>query len=441
MSCAPGARGAEGKSVSHNVTGSLGEEFRFWAHFSSAIPKGCSPQGSKTEESNPQRLPKMWANIFPFVRNVITCRPRQCCADPTQVIETLVDIVVIAGANFGWIGNECAIDCVSHFYPGRPPSWPRERDRSRMNLDNTEFLTSNGTAVNGGARVWLESISAGMRTVEAVIRELSQNDVPVLVVAEHGSGKKAAAARIHALSGRAAEPFRVYLGREVAAETLAAREGEGGTVYLQEVGDLSAAAQKQLVRQIGLNGAAERHVPRYICGTSRELEAEVKAGKFREDLYYGISGVCLRLPPLRQRKEDIPILRDWFLSEAARDFCRAVPMLSSDTQNFFLEYSWPGNIRELKDAARAIVALGDETLAMGGLRSLMRRVDRNGNGEKISLKDAARAASREAEREIILQVLTRTRWNRRRAAQELQISYKALLYKLKQIGYQEYGAE
>jgi two-component system response regulator AtoC len=74
------------------------------------------------------------------------------------------------------------------------------------------------------------------------------------------------------------------------------------------------------------------------------------------------------------------------------------------------------------------------------LRSLLRRVDRSGSGEKISLKDAARAASREAEREIILQVLTRTRWNRRRAAQELQISYKALLYKLKQIGYEEYGA-
>jgi two-component system response regulator AtoC len=309
-----------------------------------------------------------------------------------------------------------------------------------MNLNNTEFLTTAETPVNGGGLVWLESVSAGMRTVEAVIRELSQNDVPVLVVAEHGSGKKAAAARIHALSSRAGEPFQVYQGREVAAETLAARDGEGGTVYLQEVGDLTAAAQKQLVRQIGLNGAAERHVPRYICGTSRELEPEVKGGKFREDLYYGISGVCLRLPPLRQRREDIPVLRDWFLSVAARDFCRAVPILGSDTQNFFLEYSWPGNIRELKDAARAIVALGDETLAMGGLRSLMRRADRNGNGEKISLKDAARAASREAEREIILQVLTRTRWNRRRAAQELQISYKALLYKLKQIGYQEYGA-
>ena len=282
-----------------------------------------------------------------------------------------------------------------------------------------------------------------MRTVEAMIRELSQNDVPILVVAEHGSGKAAAAARIHALSGRASEAFHVYQGQDAGEEVLAARDGLGGTIYLQEIGDLTAVAQKELVRQIGLsgNGTGEAHrMPRYICGTSRELEPEVKAGKFREDLYYGISGVCLRLPPLRQRKEDIPVLRDWFLSAAARDFGRAVPALSPETHNFFLEYNWPGNIRELKDAARAIVGLGDEALAMGGLRSLLRRVDRAGNGEKISLKDAARAASREAEREIILQVLTRTRWNRRRAAQELQISYKALLYKLKQIGYEEYGA-
>jgi two-component system, NtrC family, response regulator AtoC len=309
-----------------------------------------------------------------------------------------------------------------------------------MDMDRTEILATAEAPQNGSARIWIESVSAGMRTVEAMIRELSQNDVPMLVVAEHGSGKAAVAARIHSLSRRAAEPFHVYQGQEASEEILAARDGQSGTVYLQEVGDLTAAAQKELVRQIGLSGAEQRRVPRYICGTSRELEPEVKAGKFREDLYYGISGVCLRLPPLRQRKEDIPVLRDWFLSAAARDFCRPVPVLRPETQNFFLEYNWPGNIRELKDAARAIVGLGDETLAMGGLRSLLRRVDRGGNGEKISLKDAARAASREAEREIILQVLTRTRWNRRRAAQELQISYKALLYKLKQIGYQEYGA-
>ena len=308
-----------------------------------------------------------------------------------------------------------------------------------MNINSSEILASTGSSDNGTVRLWRESVSSGMRTVEAVIRELSQNDLPVLVVAEPGSGKQAAAARIHALSSRASEPFQVCHGNEASRDLLASWQDEGGTVYLQDVGDLDSSAQAELVRQIASGGEEVRRVPRFICGTSRELEAEVKAGKFREDLYYRISGVCLRLPPLRQRKEDIPVLLDWFLSGAARDFSRAVPVLSSETQSFFQEYHWPGNIRELKDAARAIVALGDESLAMGGLRSLLRRVDRS-NGEKVSLKEAAKAASREAEKELILQVLTRTRWNRRRAAQELQISYKALLYKLKQIGYQEYGA-
>jgi len=300
-------------------------------------------------------------------------------------------------------------------------------------------MAGNGMSRANGTPAWRESVSSGMRTVEAVIRELSQNDVPVLVVAEPGSGKKAAAARIHELSDRSSKPFFVCHGNEATCQVLESFNGAGGTVYLQEVGDLDPEAQEELVRQIGSGGPGPSGVPRFICGTSRELEPEVKAGSFREDLYYRISSVCLRLPPLRQRREDIPVLLDWFLAVAARDFSRAVPALSPDTQTFFQTYHWPGNIRELKDAALAIVALGDEALAMGGLRSLLRRADRP-NGERVSLKEAAKAASREAEKELILQVLTRTRWNRRRAAQELQISYKALLYKLKQIGCEEYGA-
>ena len=108
-----------------------------------------------------------------------------------------------------------------------------------------------------------------------------------------------------------------------------------------------------------------------------------------------------------------------------------------ERQQLFHDYAWPGNIRELEDAAKAIVALGDEAVAMGGLRAMLMKSERSVGEERISLKQAARAASREAEKELILKVLTRTRWNRRRAAQQLQISYKALLYKLKQIG----GAE
>src|SRR5260370_1325124 len=107
-----------------------------------------------------------------------------------------------------------------------------------MEIDRTESLAAAGAPQNGSSRIWVESVSAGMRTVEAMIRELSQNDVRMLVVAEHGSGKAAVAARIHSLSRRAAEPFHVYQGQEATQEILAARDGQSGTVYLQEVGDL-----------------------------------------------------------------------------------------------------------------------------------------------------------------------------------------------------------
>ena len=135
------------------------------------------------------------------------------------------------------------------------------------------------------------------------------------------------------------------------------------------------------------------HGCRLICGSARDLEAEVRAGNLREDLYYRISGVCLRLPPLRQRREDIPVLMEHFLRKYGRDFQRAVPVLSEETQRLFEEYSWPGNVRELENAAKAIMALGDETIAMGGLRAVLRRTGGD-NGGRVSLKQAARAASR-----------------------------------------------
>jgi DNA-binding NtrC family response regulator len=216
-----------------------------------------------------------------------------------------------------------------------------------------------------------------------------------------------------------------------------------GTVFLAELADLSAKGQVRLLQALteGNSKSGRAQGPaRLICGSARDLEAEVKAGNLREDLYYRISGVCLRLPPLRQRREDIPILVEHFLQKFGRDSERKVPVLSEETLRLFEEYSWPGNVRELENAAKAIVALGDETVAMGGLRAMLRRPDAAGNGKRVSLKQASRAASREMEKELILRALTHTRWNRRRAAQELQISYKALLYKLKQMGCSEYRA-
>jgi len=314
-----------------------------------------------------------------------------------------------------------------------------------------EFAETKAVAGNldGNGYSFVEGLGQSMKALDGVIRELARSEVPVLLLAEAGSGKKATAERIHRMSAHQAEPFRVVSCADV-TESMLSQNGraagglfEAGTVYFEELADLNASCQEVLLsvlRNGDGNGNVHAVRARLVCGSARDLEAEVKGGRFREDTYYRVSGVCLRLPPLRQRREDISSLVNFFLAKYARDFRRPVPQLSQATQILFQDYAWPGNIRELEDAAKAIVALGDESVAMGGLRSLLMRSERNGNGERISLKQASRAASREAEKELILRVLQRTRWNRRRAAQELQISYKALLYKLKQIGYQDYSA-
>ena len=312
-----------------------------------------------------------------------------------------------------------------------------------------EAGNGNGAAQAAGP-AWSEfvgGIGPSVRAVEGVIRELAQSDVPVLLLGERGAGKHTTAQRIHEMSGRHGQAFRVlpcvFLKPEE-LKWLVAVHGTSkaeGTAFLKELADLDADCQAQLLQvlQNTGNGSVTSVGVRLIVGSARDLEVEVRAGRLREDLYYRISGVCLRLPPLRQRREDIPSLMDHFLQKYARDFQRPVLNLSAETLQLFQEYSWPGNLKELEDTARALMALGDETIAMGGLRALLRGAN-GANGARVSLKEASRAASREAERELILKALTRTRWNRRRAAEELQISYKALLYKLKQIGYEAHGA-
>lgn len=292
-----------------------------------------------------------------------------------------------------------------------------------------------------------EANSPSMRAVMSVIRELSHNNVPVLLIGEHGTGKQTVAYQIHSTSALPEENFIVRNCRELTAEALVSvLSSSKSTLYLEEIGDLNRECQDKLSELLAnplhpeshSNGSPHGDV-RVICASSRGLEGDVRAGTFQEELYYRLSGVCLRIPPLRQRRQDIPQMIAHFLKHYSATYCCDVTALSPATQQLFLEYSWPGNLPQLDAAVRAIVAVGNESVAMAGLRSMLTKTEARSNGEKVSLKDAARAASREAEKELILKVLTRTRWNRRRAAQELQISYKALLYKLKQIGYAEYG--
>lgn len=291
-------------------------------------------------------------------------------------------------------------------------------------------------------------VSPAMQAIGNVVGEVASTNIPVLLMGESGTGKRIFAQRIHSLSSRrtesllkldcaAAEPasFAIALG----VRGNGAPKVQPGTVFFDEIGELDAACQRSLLHALpDDDDAGQRHgalAARVISSTARNLDDEIRAGRFRSELYYRINGVCLRLPPLRERREDVPLLAEFLLAKHAQQFKRSVPSLSHRTLELFQDYSWPGNIRELENVAKKIVALGDEALATADLlHSPVRSILAPEPPQSHSLKEAARAASREAERDLILKALARTRWNRKRAARDLQISYKSLLYKLKQIG-------
>ncbi len=320
-------------------------------------------------------------------------------------------------------------------------------------------------ALNGN-HLFVPGPSSAMRTLERMISDIAPTSIPVLLVGESGTGKEVVAVHLHRLSSRAHQAIVKFncaaMGAEAIHEFGSAREGrsEGsikeqhapGTIFLDEVSELSPLAQQRLLHSIPENVEPSEGIsPRVICATSRNLEEELRAGRFREELYYRLNGVCLRLSPLRQRREDIPALVNFFLTKYAAVYERPRPVLSAAAMDVFGAHDWPGNVRELENVVKKIVALGSETPVLEELSAPRprREIRRNGRaraedlahavgssapGEGISLKEAARAASRSAERDLILKTLAQTRWNRKRAAEQLRISYKALLYKMKEIG-------
>jgi two-component system response regulator AtoC len=292
--------------------------------------------------------------------------------------------------------------------------------------------------------------TAGVRSLNALVEEIAQTDIPVLLVGESGTGKEVYARLIHRLSGQGEAPLKkvscaaLDAGRllgEVKEECLAgnaSREASPRTLFLDGVHELDAVCQRALLSLLPdgePKGGTGKTIPRFISSTSRNLEKEIEAGRFRRELYFRINGVVLRLPPLRERKEDIPALLEYFFQKHSIELKKNTPELRGEALKLLESYDWPGNIRELENLAKRIVAVGDPALALADLRATRVAVHVNDDNRRASsLKVASRAASRHAERELIQNALERTHWNRKRAAQDLQISYKSLLYKIKQTG-------
>ena len=287
-----------------------------------------------------------------------------------------------------------------------------------------------------------------MLTFDAKAAEIARTDIPVLILGASGTGKDSYARLIHRLSQKGASNFSKINCSAVGPGDLLAQVYETlgrvsdheppGSVYLDNIHELDLACQRVLLSH--LSDGDDTHsrgdlCARLISSTTRSLESEVEAGHFRRELYFRLNGASLRLPPLTERREDIPILTDYFLNKHSNVLKKNAPSLSNKTIQALVEYHWPGNIRELENFVRKIVLFGDIQMALNELKNAWTVNNKQiENRAGASLKVAARAALKRAERELIVQALERTRWNRKRAAQELQISYKSLLYKIKEIG-------
>jgi DNA-binding NtrC family response regulator len=367
----------------------------------------------------------------------------------------------------------------------------------------------------------LVSISGAMRRAQALVERISDTDVPVLLLGESGTGKEVIAREIHQKSRRRGRPFikvncaalpaelleSELFGHERGAFTGATAEKPGkfeladqGTLFLDEIGEMAVRLQAKLLQVLQdeeffrVGGKKSVRVDsRVVVATNRDLEREIQLGNFREDLYYRLNVVAIRLPPLRERKEDIVPLVDHFMKKYGRKYKNGLAELPQEVLKAFCDYDWPGNVRELENMVRRLVVLKDPVLVLDELRSGTRVAGTAPSlptayagdlgvpvhprephpeiahapvaaapaepnravvqaaynpfavpqpppppctipADEMSLKDIGKRAAMLAEREAILAMLQRTAWNKRKAAGKLRISYKALLYKIKETG-------
>jgi len=311
--------------------------------------------------------------------------------------------------------------------------------------------------------------SEATRRVLALSKKVAGSDAAVLLSGESGTGKELFARRIHTWSGRSAQPLVAIncaaIPRDlVEAELFGAEKGaytgadrlrvgrfelaDGGTLFFDEVGELPLAVQSKLLRVLEekqverIGGTRSIRVDvRLIAATNRDLEADVREERFREDLFYRLNVFPIRLPPLRERPEDIPRLADHFLDRFGREMGRERCRLTDEARRALTAYRWPGNVRELGNVLeRAVIladgpsisadlvvpSLNDERIEVG--------VPLPGGDEAAGLHEAIRAVTKRVEGEMIGRVLAECGGNKSEAARRLRISYRSLWAKVKEYG-------
>lgn len=303
-----------------------------------------------------------------------------------------------------------------------------------------------------------------MAAIRKDLEKIGDTNIPVLIEGESGTGKELIAKYLHRQSFWSAGPFvkvncpampgtlveSELFGYERGAFTgaFAAKPGRVemanyGSLFLDEISELELGLQSKLLQLLQegqycpIGAREDKKVDvRMICATNRRLEREVSNGRFRQDLYYRISGVVFQLPPLRERMDDIPLLAAYFIALYNERYQRTVPPLSPAALALLRAHQWPGNVRELENLTKRYVVLGTEEVITNELRP---RAAEHFDPDfpldnSVPLKQITRDAVRDLENKIILNTLQTHHWNRKRAARALKISYRALLYKLKQSG-------
>ena len=417
-----------------------------------------------------QALEKAAAGGYSFILCDIRMPVMDGRAFLANCARTGIGATVIMMSAYGSVDD--AIDCMklgAYDYISKPFNsdeislvLKKAEERERLKEENSKLREEVGRGCSFGNIV---SRSDKMAEIFQVVRKLSGHKTTVLILGESGTGKELIAKALHYNGARKDEPFVAVNCGAIPAQLLESElfghvkgaftdashdkaglfeQAHGGTLFLDEIAELPLPLQVKLLRVLQeeeirrVGGATSKKVDvRVVSATSKDLSAEVAAGRFREDLYFRLNVFALSLPPLRERLEDVPLLVDHFLRKYGERMGTADVRPGPEAMRAMLFYRWPGNVRELENCIeRALVLCEGGVLDLSSLPESVRRSSglgrraTDGNQDSFSIKKGAEAM----ERALIARALEQTSGNRTHAAKLLEISHRALLYKLKEYG-------